>query len=222
MPNRAEPNRPERNVVIVIDDDASVRESLADLLGSLGIETLLFESVADFLEAQLPDASACLILDIRMPGMSGLELQSELSRHGRDLPIIFITGHGDVRTSVRAMKAGAIEFLTKPFHDQDLLEAIHAGLKKSEAHRRKKAADQEIQRRYKSLNAREREVMALVVSGHLNKQIAGKLAISEITVKVNRAQVMRKMQAASLPMLVRLADQLESAALRTDASAPGE
>lgn len=198
----------EEGVVFVVDDDASIRAALEDLLGSVGLKAFLFGSVQDFLRSSRPHCPACLVLDIRMPGMSGLDFQREMDRLNIQLPVIFITAHGDVPTSVRAMKAGAIEFLSKPFRDQDLLDAIQAGIEKNRAQRAAAEADADLRQRFETLNPRERDVMALVVTGLLNKEIAARLDVSEITVKVNRGQVMRKMHAPSLPALVRMADQL--------------
>jgi FixJ family two-component response regulator len=195
-------------VVLVVDDDAAVRAALESLLRSVGHTVQSFASTSELLAAHDPEMAGCLVLDVRLPGQSGLELQQVLARAGSQLPIVFITGHGDVPMSVAAMKAGAIEFLTKPFRDQDLLDAVHRGL---ELDRRRRAATDdiaELRLRQAALSPRERQVMALVVEGLLNKQIAAELALSEVTVKAHRAQVMRKMQAGSLPELVRLADRL--------------
>ena len=194
--------------VVVIDDDPAVREALGSLLRSVGLQVKLLASVVDFLHAGRPEAPACLVLDVRLPGQSGLDFQRELAAANTHLPIIFITGHGDIPMSVQAMKAGAIEFLTKPFRDQDLLDAIQLGIAKDRARREDEQANAELRARYATLTPREREVMALVVQGRLNKQIAGDIGISEITVKVHRGQVMRKMQASSLPDLARMADRL--------------
>jgi FixJ family two-component response regulator len=186
-----------------------MRDALGRLLRSVGLQFKLFASTADFLKADLPDGPVCLVLDVRMPGQSGLDLQRELSNGARrPLPIIFITGHGDIRMSVQAMKGGAIEFLTKPFRDQDLLDAITLGHERDRAWLEHEEELSELQQRYDSLTARERDVMSFVVTGRLNKQIAGDLGISEITVKVHRGQVMRKMLAASLPELARMSDKL--------------
>ena len=168
----------------------------------------LFSSAQEFLHAKRPDAPGCLVLDVRLPGMSGLTFQQELAKAGIALPVIFITGHGDVPMTVRAMKAGAVEFLTKPFDDQELLDAIHAAIERDRAKRRDAAAVADLQARYRALTEREREIMALVVAGRVNKQIAGELGVSEVTVKVHRGQVMRKMRARSLAELVRMADRL--------------
>ncbi|MFQ3582745.1 MAG: response regulator transcription factor [Chloracidobacterium sp.] len=195
-------------VVYVVDDDESVRQSLGNLLRSAGLAVELFPSAAAFLAKWRRDSPGCLVLDVRLPGTSGLDLQTQLTAARISLPIIFITGHGDIQMSVRAMKAGAIEFLTKPFRDEDLLAAIEQALARDREAHRQRAELAAWQARYASLTAREREVMALVVAGRLNKQIAAELGTSEITVKVHRGQVMRKMQVDSLPELVRLAERL--------------
>jgi len=198
----------EQPVVFVIDDDPSVRATLAGLLRSVGLEVRPFGSTQEFLQSERPDAPGCLVLDVRLPGRSGLDFQRELGELSIQLPIVFITGHGDIPMSVRAMKAGAIEFLTKPFHDQELLDAIHLGIERDRARRRDAAAVAELRQRFDSLTPREREIMALVAAGRLNKQIAADLGVSEMTVKVHRGQVMRKMRAKSLAALVRMVDQL--------------
>ncbi len=198
-------------VVIVVDDDESVREALGSLLRAAGLRVSLLSSVSEFLEAKRPEGPACLVLDVRLPGQSGLELQRELGTERRRLPIIFITGHGDIPMTVQAMKGGAIEFLTKPFREQDLLEAIHLGLGRDRDWLGQERAMAGLKTCFESLTPREREVMALVVSGRLNKQIAAELGLSEITVKVHRGHVMRKMHAKSLPELSRMADRLELA-----------
>jgi FixJ family two-component response regulator len=195
-------------VVFVVDDDASMRGALENLIGSVGLDVQPFASPQEFLQSTRPDAPGCLVLDVRLPGMSGLAFQQELSRLGIALPVIFITGHADVPMSVRAMKAGALEFLTKPFQHQDLLDAIHAAIERDRARRRETSVLDLLQVRYGQLTEREREVMKHVVGGRPNKQIAAELKLSEVTVKVHRGQVMRKMRAKSLPELVRMADRL--------------
>lgn len=197
-------------LVHLVDDDASVRAAVEDLLASVGLDTRSYVSAADFLERARVDAPGCLVLDVRMPGMNGLDLQQELQRRGLALPIIFITGHGDIPMSVRAMKQGALEFLTKPFRDQDLLDAIDQALRKAqEAHAQRRQL-QELQTRLDTLNEGERAVLARVVTGLLNKQIAAQLGVSEITVKVRRAALMRKLQAGSLAELVKMVERLEA------------
>ena len=195
-------------VVFVIDDDPSMRASLEDLVGSVGLEVRSFTSPQEFLESKQPDVPSCLVLDVRLPGMSGLTFQKELAKAGVAVPVIFITGHGDIPMSVRAMKAGAVEFLTKPFHDQELLDAIHAAIERDKERRRGAMLVAELQERYATLTERERQIMTLVVIGRANKRIAAEHNVSEMTVKVHRGQVMRKMQAGSLPELVRMADRL--------------
>ena len=195
-------------VVFVIDDDPSMRAALEDLISSVGLQARLFASPQEFLLAPRSDAPGCLVLDVRLPGMSGLTFQKELERVGVTLPIIFITGHGDIPMSVRAMKAGAVEFLTKPFHDQEMLDAIHAAIQRDKQRRQQALLIAELRERYVTLTERERQIMTLVVIGRANKQIAAELNLSEMTVKVHRGQAMRKMQADSLPELVRMADRL--------------
>jgi FixJ family two-component response regulator len=194
--------------VIVIDDDPAIRESIGGLLRSVGLQAKLLASVDEFLKAGRPDETACLVLDVRLPGRSGLDFQRELAAANIQLPIIFVTGYGDIPMSVRAMKGGAIEFLTKPFRDQDLLDAIQLGLTRDRAWLESEKAVVALRARFETLTPREREVMGLVATGRLNKQIAYEIGVSEITVKVHRGQVMRKMQAASLPDLARMADRL--------------
>ena len=206
--------RSEQSVVFVVDDDPSVRDSLESLLRSVGHEVHSFGSVQAFLEGERPDAPACLVLDVRLPGRSGLELQRELGSSTVRLPIVFITGHGDVPMSVAAMKAGAVEFLTKPFRTQDLLDAVDRGVELDRGRRTTSTALTALRERFDSLTPREREVMALVAAGQMNKQIAATLGLSEITVKVHRAQVMRKMRVKSLPELVRIADRLASGTMK--------
>jgi FixJ family two-component response regulator len=198
----------ERPVVFVVDDDLAMREALQDLLASVGMDVRVFASTQEFMQAQRPDAPGCLVLDVRLPGASGLSFQEELPRAGVDLPVIFITGHGDIPMTVRAMKAGAVEFLSKPFRDQELLDAIDAAIERHRAQRRETALVAQLRQRYAALTQREREVMALVSAGRVNKQIAAELGISEATVKVHRGQIMRKMQTTSLAQLVRIADTL--------------
>jgi FixJ family two-component response regulator len=198
----------EQSVVFIIDDDPSMRESLESLLRSIGHAAQAFGSTQEFLLSERPDVPGCLVLDVRLPERSGLEFQRELTRSGIELPIVFITGHGDIPMSVTAMKAGAIEFLTKPFREQDFLDAVHRGIDLDRDRRAESAILADLMERYDSLTPREREIMVLVAAGQLNKQIAAELQLSEITVKVHRAQVMRKMQAKSLPDLVRFADKL--------------
>jgi len=195
--------------VIVIDDDEGVRESLRGLLRSVGLQVRDYGSVTEFLAAPRPPSPRCLVLDVRLPGRSGLDLQAELAQAGTSLPIIFITGHGDIPMSVRAMKAGAVEFLTKPFRDQDLLDAIHVALAQDRAQHEEGAADVALRRRFEDLTPRERQVFALVATGLLNKQIAGAIGVTEITVKVHRSHVMKKMGARSVVDLVRMADRLK-------------
>jgi FixJ family two-component response regulator len=195
-------------VVFVIDDDPSMRAALEDLITSVRLDVRLFASPQEFLHSNPQDVLGCLVLDVRLPGMSGLTFHKELAKAGIALPVIFITGHGDIPMSVRAMKAGAVEFLTKPFHEQDLLDAIYAGIEHDRARRRATLIAVELRERYAALTERERQIMALVVIGRANKQIAAELNLSEMTVKVHRGQVMRKMKAASLPDLVRMADKV--------------
>ena len=198
----------ERAVVFVVDDDESMRRSLASLIRSVGLEARVFSSPHEFMRAERLEAPGCLVLDVRLPGMSGLAFQEELSKAGVALPIIFITGHGDVPMTVRAMKAGAVEFLTKPFDEQALLDAMHAAIERDRQRRRKAAGLAEAQARYGALTEREREVFRRVIAGRLNKQIAAELGLSVVTVKVHRGQVMRKMGAKSIVDLVRAAEEL--------------
>ncbi|MGC2492595.1 response regulator transcription factor [Candidatus Binatus sp.] len=196
------------SVVFVVDDDSSVREAIKSLIGSVGLRVETFETAQEFLRSTRPDAPGCVVLDVRLPGLSGLDLQRELAAHGINLPVIFITGHGDIPMSVRAMKAGALEFLTKPFRDQDLLDAIQQALERDRGARQHRAENAELRERFDSLTSREREVMGLVVSGLLYKQIAGELGTSEVTIKIHRSQVMKKMGAGSLAELVRMTEKL--------------
>jgi FixJ family two-component response regulator len=195
--------------VLIIDDDVELRNSLERLLRSMGLDAQLFASVSDFLQSDLPDGPACLVLDVRLPGQSGLDFQRELAAANRELPIIFITGHGDIPMSVQAMKGGAIEFLTKPFRDQDLLDAIQLGLSRDRDRRENDEALAGLKERFGSLSPREREIMIQVARGRLSKQIAGDIGIAEATVKVHRSRAMRKMNARSLPELGRMADKLK-------------
>jgi len=199
-----EPDR----VVFVVDDDAAIRESLKDLIQSVGLRVERFASAQEFLRAKRPDVPGCLVLDVRLKGSSGLDLQTRMAKAGVEIPIIFMTGHGDIPMTVQAMKAGAVEFLTKPFRDQDLLDAIQQALERDRKAREQRAKIEELHARYRSLTTREREVMTLVVSGLLNKQVAGELGTSEASVKVHRQHVMGKIGAGSLAELVRIADKL--------------
>ncbi len=196
------------DLVHVVDDDLSVREALSSLLRSVGLAVRTYASAADFLAAPREPGVACLVLDVRMPGMTGTELQQALARAGDDIPIIFITAHGDIPMAVRAMKEGAAEFLPKPFRDEDLLGAIDTALARARAARKEHGEVDEIRRKYASLTAREKEVIAYVIKGALNKQAAAELGVSEMTVKVHRHNVMRKMGAASIPDLVRMMERL--------------
>jgi FixJ family two-component response regulator len=195
-------------VVYVIDDDASVRASIESLLRSVGHTVVTFDSTQSFLRFSRPEGPACVVLDVRMPGASGLELQRELAAAGSFIPIIFVTGHGDIAMSVAAMKAGALEFLTKPFRDQDLLDAVHRGVEEDRRRIRRELHLDALRERSASLTSRERQVMRMAAAGLLNKQIAAERALSEVTVKVHRANAMQKMQARSLPDLVRMSDAL--------------
>jgi FixJ family two-component response regulator len=199
---------PEPACVFVIDDDASVRDALEDLLSSVGLDVRLFASAQDFLSGERPDGPACMVLDIRMPGLSGLDFQRQMADFRIETPVIFITAHGDIAMCARAMKAGAIEFLTKPFRDQDLLDAIQSALQKDRVRRLNAEVVAELRRRFDELNAGEREVLVGIVAGLLNKQIAARLQLSEITVKVRRGHIMRKMRARSLVDLVRMTEKL--------------
>jgi len=195
-------------VVFVIDDDASVRTALSSLIRSVGLRVEVFSSASEFLTARPAEVQSCLILDVRLPGLSGLDFQRELASANNVIPIIFITGHGDIPMSVKAMKAGAVEFLTKPFRDQDLLDAIQVALERARSRHESEQAVSELRAKFESLTPREKEVMAWVTSGLLNKQVAAEIGVTEITVKVHRGNVTRKMGAKSLADLVRMADML--------------
>jgi FixJ family two-component response regulator len=192
----------------VVDDDVNVREGLKALLESVGLQAEVFASAREFLQRQSSDTVSCLVLDVRMPGMSGLDFQAELANAHADIPIIFITGFGDIPMTVRAMKAGAVEFLTKPLREQDFLDAIHVALGRDRARREKEGNLRQLKSRFESLSDREREVLSLVIAGLLNKQIAGEMKLSEVTVKVHRHNLMKKLGAKSVPGLVRMADLL--------------
>jgi FixJ family two-component response regulator len=197
-----------QNRVYVVEDDASMRNAIKNLLRSVGLEPQLFATAQEFLDAKRPDLPSCLILDVRLPGLSGLDLQRELSAANIRIPIIFMTAHGDIPMSVRAIKAGAVEFLTKPFRDQDLLDAIQASLAQDRVQRQKDSDVADLQKRFQSLTARERELLPLLISGRSNKEISAEIGTSEITVKVHRGNLMRKMQATSFADLVRMAADL--------------
>jgi FixJ family two-component response regulator len=197
------------SVVFVVDDDSSIREAIKNLISLVGLRVETFGTAQEFLRSKRPDVPGCVVLDVELPGLSGLDLQSELAAHGIKLPIIFITGYGDIPMSVRAMKAGALEFLTKPFRDQDLLNAIYQALERDRAERQHSREITQLREHLDALTSREREVMSLVVAGWLNKQIGFELGISEITVKIHRGRVMNKMGAQSLAELVRMTERLE-------------
>ena len=204
MSVRAEPEP----VVFVIDDDDALREALSSLFRSVGLRVKAFASAFEFLQMKLPDEPTCLVLDVRLPGLSGLDFQAELAKANIDIPIVFMTGHGDIPMTVRAMKAGALEFLPKPFRDQDMLDAVQAGLERDRSRRKTAGDTARLRANFDTLTSREQQIMGLVTAGLMNKQIAGELGVSEITVKVHRGSVMRKMAAKSLAELVRMADAL--------------
>jgi len=208
-PDQAQPPaRSLNSVVIIVDDDAGIRASLDSLFRSVGLDTRLFASPAELLGGVLPDGPGCIVLDVRLPGVSGLDLQSQLVRQGISHPIIFMTGHGDIPMSVRAMKAGAVDFLAKPFRDQDMLDAVTAALERDAQHRTEAATRDDIRAQYETLTAREREVMGHITAGLMNKQVAALIGLSEITVKIHRGNVMRKMGVRSFADLVRKAEAL--------------
>ena len=205
------PHDPGRNstpIVFVVDDDAAVRETLASLFRSVGLRVVVLGSAHEFLLSNIPDAASCLVLDIRLPGVSGLDFQEELAKAGIRIPIIFMTGHGDIPMSVKAMKAGALDFLTKPFRDQDMLDAVTRAIERDQKRRDDEKTVSELRIRFESLTGREKELLALVAADLMNKQIAAELGVSEITVKVHRSNMTRKMKARSLVQLVRMADLL--------------
>jgi FixJ family two-component response regulator len=195
-------------VVLVIDDDAGLREALSSLFRSVGLQVKAYASAAEFLQSRLPDGPSCMVLDVRLPGLSGLDFQAELAKANIRIPIVFMTGHGDIPMTVRAMKAGAVEFLPKPFRDQDMLDAVQAGLEIDRDRRRHAADISKLRVSFETLTPREQEIMGLVTAGLMNKQIAGEIGVSEVTVKLHRGNVMRKMGAKSLAELVRMADAL--------------
>jgi FixJ family two-component response regulator len=204
----------EAAIVLVVDDDASLREALSSLFRSIGLEVRLFASAPELLQSKLPDAPSCLVLDIRLPGVSGLDFQAQLARANTHIPIIIMTGHGDIPMTVRAMKAGAVDFLTKPFRDQDMLDAVARAIERDRTRRESEKALTDLRKHFDGLTAREREIMTLVTAGLMNKQVAAELGLSEITVKIHRGHVMKKMGVRSLADLVRMAEILELHATR--------
>jgi FixJ family two-component response regulator len=202
--------RPQQDaMVFIIDDDAALREALAALFRSVGLQVKLFASAAEFRQTSLPDVPSCLVLDIRLPGLGGLEFQADLAKANIQIPIIFMTGHGDIPMSVRAMKAGAVEFLTKPFRDQDMLDAVQLAIEQNRKQRRDAVARLKLKANFETLSPREQQIMSLVAAGLMNKQIAAEIGVSEVTVKVHRGSVMRKMGAKSIADLVRMSDALD-------------
>lgn len=210
--NRGQTVKKATSIIYIIDDDESVRFSLEFLFQSVGFATRAYASTAEFLAAERPETEACLVLDVRLKGTSGLEFQEQLRRSGMQIPVILLTGHGDIPMSVRGMKAGAIDFLTKPFREQDMLDAVTSALKVDRGRRASQEVLADVEFKYQSLTARERQVMSMVTKGLLNKQIAGELGISEVTVKIHRGLVMKKMGARTLPDLVRMSDTLSQQA----------
>ncbi|KRG47890.1 two-component system response regulator [Stenotrophomonas panacihumi] len=208
MPNSRPSPAPLVPLVVIVDDEAAVRDSLDSLFRSIGLHTRVFASPAELLREALPDVAGCLVLDVRLPGISGLDFQAQLAAQGVALPIVFMTGHGDIPMTVRAMKAGAVDFLAKPFRDQDMLDAVSAAIERDRQRRAQAASLDQVRGHYETLTPREREVMAHVVSGLMNKQVAGLIGLSEITVKIHRGNVMRKMGVRSLADLVRHAEAL--------------
>lgn len=208
MTNPPQTSTPAEPLVIVVDDDASLRDALSSLFRSVGLQVQLFASAGELLAARLPEAPRCLVLDIRLPGVSGLDFQGQLARSDIDMPIIFMTGHGDIPMTVRAMKAGAVDFLTKPFRDQDMLDAVATAIQIDRERRNSLKAVSDVQGLYETLTAREKQVMTLVTSGLMNKQVAAEVGLSEITVKIHRGHVMRKMGVRTLADLVRMAETL--------------